>query len=470
MTADPQAPLTAGSWGVLLGRRHLGTVTLLAGAVGLYATNEFLTMSLLPDTVAEIGGQRLYAWVTTLYLVGSVAAATTVSAVVRRVGPRWAFLGGLAVFAVGSAICAIAPDMAVLLVGRTVQGTAGGLLAGLGYALINVALPRPLWTRASAVVSAMWGVATLVGPAIGGLFAQFGLWRWAFAAMVALTAAMAALVPLVLPAETVTGTVPRLRIPVWSLLLLGTAALAISVAEVPRTAAPTAALLGAAVVLVAVFVAVDRRQSAAVLPPSTFGAGPLKWVYLTMAALMCTAMVDMYVPLFGQRLAQLTPVAAGFLGATLAVGWTVSELLSASLRRRRTIVVAVAAAPLVMAVGLAMAAMTRATDAPAVLVAAWVVALLMAGTGIGMAWPHLAAWAMSVVADPAEGAVAAAAINTVQLIAAAFGAGLAGVIVNTADNHTAGGDLLAARAVFAMFAAVALIGVAASVRASRAAG
>jgi len=470
VTADPQAPLTAGSWGVLLGRRHLGTVTLLAGAVGLYATNEFLTMSLLPDTVAEIGGQRLYAWVTTLYLVGSVAAATTVSAVVRRVGPRWAFLGGLAVFAVGSAICAIAPDMAVLLVGRTVQGTAGGLRADLGYAMINVALPRPLWTRASAVVSAMWGVATLVGPAIGGLFAQFGLWRWAFAAMVALTAAMAALVPLVLPAETVTGTVPRLRIPVWSLLLLGTAALAISVAEVPRTAAPTAALLGAAVVLVAVFVAVDRRQSAAVLPPSTFGAGPLKWVYLTMAALMCTAMVDMYVPLFGQRLAQLTPVAAGFLGATLAVGWTVSELLSASLRRRRTIVVAVAAAPLVMAVGLAMAAMTRATDAPAVLVAAWVVALLMAGTGIGMAWPHLAAWAMSVVADPAEGAVAAAAINTVQLIAAAFGAGLAGVIVNTADNHTAGGDLLAARAVFAMFAAVALIGVAASVRASRAAG
>jgi hypothetical protein len=48
---------TAGSWRVLLGPRYLGTSTLLAGGVALYATNEFLTISLLPSTVAEIGGE-----------------------------------------------------------------------------------------------------------------------------------------------------------------------------------------------------------------------------------------------------------------------------------------------------------------------------------------------------------------------------------------------------------------------------
>ena len=90
--------------------------------------------------------------------------------------------------------------MEILIAGRALQGVAGGLLAGLGYALINSALPRSLWTRASALVSAMWGVATVVGPAIGGLFAQFGLWRWAFVAMAILTALMAMLVPVVLPA------------------------------------------------------------------------------------------------------------------------------------------------------------------------------------------------------------------------------------------------------------------------------
>jgi MFS family permease len=323
---------------------------LLAGGVALYATNEFLTVSLLPSAVADIGGERLYAWVTTLYLVGSVVAATTVNTALLRVGPRLSFLLGLAVFGIGSVVCAAAPSMEVLLVGRTVQGAAGGLLAGLGYAVINAALPQSLWTRASALVSAMWGVATVLGPAAGGFFAQFGLWRWAFVVMAMLTAAMALLVPMVLPTGRVEpSAAPALKIPVWSLLLLGAAALTVSVAQVPHNVFATAALLAVSLVLVVAFVVVDRRMAVAVLPPSTFGAGPLKWIYLTLAVLMASAMVDMYVPLFGQRLAHLVPAVAGFLGAALAVGWTVSEILSASLSSKRVIGRVVVAAPLVMA-------------------------------------------------------------------------------------------------------------------------
>ncbi|MGV0803808.1 MFS transporter, partial [Mycolicibacterium elephantis] len=62
----------------MLGPGNLGASTVLAGGVALYATNEFLTISLMPSAVAEIGGHRLYAWVTTVYLVASVVAATTV--------------------------------------------------------------------------------------------------------------------------------------------------------------------------------------------------------------------------------------------------------------------------------------------------------------------------------------------------------------------------------------------------------
>src|SRR3954464_5390205 len=100
-----------GGWRELLGPKNLGASTVLAGGVALYAINEFLTISLLPSTVAEIGGQRLYAWVTTVYLVASVVAATTVSAVLTKVGPRWAYVGGLGVFGIGSMLCAVAPTM-----------------------------------------------------------------------------------------------------------------------------------------------------------------------------------------------------------------------------------------------------------------------------------------------------------------------------------------------------------------------
>lgn len=449
----------AGGWRELLGRRYRGATTVLAGGVAIYATNEFITMSLLPSAITEIGGARLYAWVTTVYLVASVIGATTVGSVLTRFGPRRSYLGALLSFAGGSAVCMAAPSMPVLLAGRAVQGLAGGVLAGLGYAVISAVLPERLWTRAAATVSAMWGVGTIVGPASGGLFAQFGSWRWGFGLLLLLAVLVMVLVPLALPDRGGPVTAP-LGVPVRSLLLLGLAALVVSVAALPTDPVATIGLLVLAVVLVLAFIAADRRSAARVLPRAVFRPGPLKWIYLTLGLLMAATMVDMYIPLFGQRLAGLSPVIAGFLGAALSVGWTVGEIRSASIGPRRTAARVVTVAPLVMAVGLGLAALGTASAA------LWTLGLVIAGAGIGMAWPHLSVWAMGSVTEPGEQAVASAAVNTVQLICGAFGAGLAGVVVNLRATP----DVTVVRSTFALFAGLATVTFAASRRASGAAG
>lgn len=452
-----------GSWRELFGR-HLGTCTVLAGGVALYATNEFLTVSMLPSIVADIGGDRLFSWATTLYLIGSVVAATTVNPMLLVVGARSSYLMGLTVFGLAGIVCALAPNMEVLVAGRMLQGVAGGLLAGLGYALINAALPRPLWTRGSALVSTMWGVATLIGPTAGGFFAQYGLWRWAFVAMGATAGLMAMLVlKVVTPRPRDTGEQETRAVPIWSLLLMGAAALAVSVAALPHYLVQTLGLLAAAVLLVAVFLVVDWRMHVAVLPRSVFGSGPLKWIYVTMAVQMVAAMANTYVPLFGQELADLSPVEAGFLGAALATGWTIGEIASASLTNRQVIGHVVAAAPLVMATGLALGAATQRPYAPLGVVAIWALALLITGSGIGIAWPHLAVRAMTAVDDPSESSAAAAAINIIQLSSGAFGAGLAGVVVNTAP----GGQVTSARWLFSVFTVLAALAVFASYQATR---
>ena len=148
--------ITTGHWRELWSTRYLRTSAVVAGGVVLYSTNEFLTISMLPSTVADIGGDRLYSWVTTLYLVGSVVAAATVNSVLHRVGSCVSYLLGFAVLGAGSLVCAAAPNMEVLLAGRFLQGLAGGLLCGLSFAVINAALPRYLWSRASAMASATW--------------------------------------------------------------------------------------------------------------------------------------------------------------------------------------------------------------------------------------------------------------------------------------------------------------------------
>ncbi|PRC47265.1 MFS transporter, partial [Mycobacterium sp. ITM-2017-0098] len=110
-----------------------------------------------------------------------------------------------------------------------------------------------------------------------------------------------------------------------------------------------------------------------------------------------------------------------------------------------------------------VSALTQFEDASPALVAAWALGLVISGAGVGIAWPHLSAWAMSKVDDPAEGPAAAAAINTVQVISAAFGAALAGVVVNVMDT----GDATAARWLFGCFAVLAALAALATVAATR---
>jgi MFS family permease len=460
-----QETVTTGHWRELWSTRYVRTSAVVAGGVVLYSTNEFLTISMLPSTINEIGGERLYAWVTTLYLVGSVVAAATVNTLLRRIGACVSYLLGFAVLSVGSLVCAAAPNMEILLAGRFLQGLAGGLLCGLSFAVINAVLPRSLWSRGSAMAAAMWGVGALLGPALGGFFAQFGAWRWAFGLMAMLSVAMAVLAPGVLSVDSCEQDGDRVaaRIPVPSVILLGAAALAVSVASVPHNIVATAGLLILGAALVGVFLIVDRRMDTAVLPASVYGLGPLKWVYLTLGLLVAATKVDLYVPLFGQRLAHLGPIVAGLLGAALSLGWTISGLGSGSLNRARAIVGVVMAAPLVMALGLALAGATHVQGARVGVVILCAVGLMAVGVGIGAAWPHLSAWAMSDVDDPTEGATAATAINSVQLIFGAFGAGLAGVVVNLAD----GGGVAAARWAFAVFALLALSACVTAFRAGR---
>src|SRR5690349_22070803 len=224
------AEATAGSWRELLGRRYGAVSAVLAGGVLVEASNVYLTTSLLPTIVADIGGAEYYAWTMTSFLVASVITAMLVSRFLTTRGAVTSYVLAFLLFTAGTVVCAVSPDMAVLLVGRAVQGLGGGLLAGLGYALLQRALPERLWARGAALVSAMWGVGNIAGPAVGGLFGQFGAWRLAFAVLAAIALALVALAVRAIP-RTRTGP-SSTPVPFGSLVLLTAAVASMSLASV----------------------------------------------------------------------------------------------------------------------------------------------------------------------------------------------------------------------------------------------
>ena len=438
-----------------MGPAHLPAALVLAGGVAMYATNVYVTAALLPSAIDDIGGAQYFAWVATAFLTASVISSMLVTRVLARLGAARAYVGAFLLFAVGTLGNTMAPTMEVLLVGRAIQGLGGGLLAGLGYAVIRSALPERLWTRAAGLVSAMWGVGNLVGPTLGGLFAQWGIWRGAFALLAIVALLLAWVSRRAVPGDASDAAhVPP--IPVLSLVLLSAAAAAFSLTSVVPRGVPTVVGLGVAVGLLVCFVLRERVARATVLPRATYRRGnALKWIYLTLGLLSAGAMAEAFVPLFGQQLAGLPPLAAGFLGASLSVGWTTAQLMSVNIERplgRRLVILA---GPTLLAIGLFAYAALAAEGAGLGLVAAWAVALFVAGAGIGMAFPHLSVAAMRSTADPAEGRQAAAGVSTTQLIANSVSSAVVGILVAAGGSSALG----SAQAMSIGIGALALLGI-----------
>lgn len=451
----------SGSWRELFSNEHVAASLVLAGGVAVYAMNSFITAALLPTTVAEIGGERYFSWVTTSFMVASVLTSMLVARSLASWGAARAYVLAFLLFAAGSTGAALAPTMELLLVARILQGLGGGLLAGLGYAVIRDALPERLWKRATGLVSAMWGFGTLVGPAIGGVFAQLQFWRGAFWLLALIAVVLGVLALRALPNRSQESE-DFGRVPVASLVMLAFAAAAFSVATILRVGWPTVVALGAGAALVAGFVLVDRAASSPVLPRITYQRGnPLKWVYIVLGILCAAGMAEIFLPKFGQELAGMSPLVAGLFGATVSIGWSFVQLGSASVDNVRTSRRLMVLGPVLMMIGLAVYGATQHSSAdwiPWV----WVVALVLAGSGVGLAFPQFSIAAMRSSDDPAEGSKAAAGIGTAELIANAISSALVGVLVVVGGPGAAG-----ATAMGVGLAALAAVGIATAVLAVR---
>lgn len=169
-----------GGWSTLLTGQYLWFILALTGGIVLHAVNVYITITTLPSVVRDIGGLDFYAWNTTLFILSSIILSALTSRILSRLGPRKSYLIATLIFITGTIICALTPSMLLMLLGRIIQGAGGGILLTLSYSMVHLVFPQYLWSRVLAMMSSMWGMATLLGPALGGFFAEYTLWRGAF--------------------------------------------------------------------------------------------------------------------------------------------------------------------------------------------------------------------------------------------------------------------------------------------------
>lgn len=412
---------------------HRQVMVVLGGlmiAMLLAALDQTIVATALPTIVGELGGLEHISWVVTAYLLCSTASTPLYGKISDLLGRKSVFQFAIVVFLIGSAACGASQNMAQLIAFRAVQGIGAGGLMALSMAIIGDIVPPRQRGRYQGYIGISFGLASVAGPLLGGLFVDHLSWRWAFYVNI----------PLGVVALFVTGIVLKLpfhrqehRIDfVGATLLVGatTTALLATVWGGDQYAWDSPAILGlaaAAVTLTAAFIAWERRVAEPILPLRLF-RNPV--VRVSSAGLFILGMsmfgAIVFIPLFLQVVNGASPTKSGLLLIPLMGGVIVTTTVSGRLitRTGRYRVFPIVGT-LVITVGLGLlSTMTPGTDR-------WAQFAFMAVVGLGIGS------VMQVYVLAAQNAVemrdlgtATSTVSFFRSMGGAFGVAIYGAIFN----------------------------------------
>ncbi len=282
----------------------------------------------MPTVVADLRGIELYGWVGSLYMLASTVTIPLWGKLADLWGRKPVMLAGLVLFLVGSVASGMSATMVQLVVFRAIQGAGAGSLQPVSLTLVGDLFAVEERGRIQGMFGALWGVAGMVGPLLGGLIVRALSWRWVFYINVPFGLLSGALLVAFLDEQ---GRAPRDRKPLdlAGAALLSGAVLALLMGVGGRW---PGVMIPLAVAGTVGFVAVERRSPDPILPLSLFADGAIAVASVAstlMGAVMMSAL--MFLPLYVQAVWGGSPTEAGMAVAPMLVGWPIFSVLSGKL-------------------------------------------------------------------------------------------------------------------------------------------
>ncbi len=421
------APEEDGRWSELLRPDYLATTAALCLGVALFAFNEFFVATALPTAVEEIGGATILSWAVTLYLVFAILGGAVAANLKARFGARTTLIAAAIVFVVGTIIATAAGSMPQVLAGRVFQGFGEGIIAAICYALIPELFPARLVPKVFGAEAIVWATAAFGGPLVSGFLTEHWSWRAAFAVNIPATAIFVALVLAIVPARKAATTVKPRPIPLMRLTVVGTGILLISVSNTAGSIPLMTAALATALTILWAAVATDRRAEHSILPAGAFALtkplGTGLWVVLLMPLAQASGSIYLIYGL--QHVWSFSPTAAGFAGALMAISWSLTAILVASLRSHDLRVKLIPTGPALLSLGLAGLMIAFAIDDFRLVFPSQIAV----GAGFGISWGTLSQLMMD-VSSRGERDKTSAFLPTLQSAGYAIGAAICGLTAN----------------------------------------
>jgi EmrB/QacA subfamily drug resistance transporter len=401
----------------------------------LAALDSTIVSTALPTIVGELGGLARLSWVVTAYLLAQTVVTPLYGKLGDLYGRKGILQSAIVLFLAGSALCGLSRNMTQLIVFRAIQGLGGGGLTVTTQAVVGDIVPPRDRGRYQGIFGAVFGLASIAGPLLGGYFTTHLSWRWIFYINLPL-----GIVALVVIAATLPSTTERRR---PAIDYAGTALLAVALSAIvlisdvnrPLTSPPMLALIGLAVITLVAFILVERRAREPVLPLRLFAN---RTFALTSAVGLIVGFALFgsvtYLPLFLQVVKGASPTGSGMqmlpmMGGMLLTSIASGQLISRTGRYKFFPIVGT----LVMAGGLYL--LSRMTEDTTTLGAS--LTMLVLGLGLGMVMQVLVIAVQNAV-DYADLGVATSGATLFRLVGGSLGTAVLGAIFAARLAHELG--------------------------------
>jgi EmrB/QacA subfamily drug resistance transporter len=304
-------------------------------STGLIAIDATILATAVPSIVRDLGGFSQFPWLFSVYLLAQAVSVPIYAKLADIVGRKPLMLFGIGLFLAGSVLCGFAWSMTSLIIFRAVQGLGAGAVQPMAITIAGDIYTVAERAKAQGYIASVWAVSSVVGPTLGGIFSQLGIWRWIFFVNVPLCLLAGSLIVRNFH-ERVERQQHRIDYVGAALLTGAMTLLILGILEGGQAwgwLSPTSiAVFGIGALLLAAFLLVERRAAEPVLP---------LWV-LSRRLLATTTMLALgvgviligltsFVPTYLENSLGVDPLVGGLALAALTIGWPIAATLSGRL-------------------------------------------------------------------------------------------------------------------------------------------
>jgi EmrB/QacA subfamily drug resistance transporter len=328
---EPEQKVT--SFGDLHPSRKKITMIGVILAMLLAALDQTIVGTALPRIVRELGGADHLTWVVTAYMLASTVTVPIYGKLSDLFGRKWFFFSGIVIFLVGSALCGLSGNMAELVAFRALQGIGAGAIMGNAFAIIADLFDPAERAKWQGVLGGVFGLASVIGPALGGFLTDHASWRAVFYINIPLGLVALGFIGFLMP--KVHSAVKEKVIDFWGAGLLVTTLVPLLMAlswggsQYPWNSNQILGLFAVGALSLAGFIFAETKAREPIIPLDLFKNSIFTTsviiTFLTAAA-MFGAII--YIPLFAQLVQGVSATASGTILTPLMVGLIAASVVS----------------------------------------------------------------------------------------------------------------------------------------------